>query len=545
MNATLSSSRLFRLAPLALALVMAACTVGPDFRPPSTAALPARFARADAGRESAAPDVAPVASAASASSGASVASAASGAGANPVPPAVAAVSGDAPAALDPPDAAFWRGFGDPVLSGLITAALASNPDLRVSIARYDEANALLRNARFDLFPTVTANAQIGHQLISRDQAYGAPRSERDTPSSGANLNASWELDLFGRVRRGVESQRAETAASAADLRAVRVAIAGDVAAAYLDLRGQQERLRIARENAANQRDTLRLIDTRFAAGRGSEFDAARQRAQYETTSSRVAVYEAAIGVDEHRLAVLTGQPPDALIARLDAPAPLPVVPAGIDPGTPAGLLRRRPDVAAAEARLHAATARVGVATADLFPRFTFSGFIGSLTNSYGVFREGSDQNLAMLGIDWSFLDIGRVRARIAQSDAQAAQQLAQYQQTVLGALEDTENALLRAARTRDEAAALERAAADSARAEQIARARFTAGSIGYFEVLDAQRSRLDAQDAAADSRTRGAAAVVALYKALAGGWPPDAANAAASVQRDAAANPGAEAAVNR
>lgn len=533
MNASYSLSPLFRLAPLALALVMAACTVGPDFRPPSTATLPARFARADAGRESAAPDVAPVA-------GASAASAASGAEANPVPPAAAGAgaSSDATATVDPPDAAFWRGFGDPELSRLIAAALASNPDLRVSIARYDEANALLRNARFDLFPTVTASAQIGHQLISKDQAYGAPRSERDTPSSGANLNASWELDLFGRVRRGVESQRAETAASAADLRAVRVAIAGDVAAAYIDLRGQQERLRIARENAANQRDTLQLIDARFAAGRGSEFDAARQRAQYETTSSRVAVYEAAIGVDEHRLAVLTGQTPDALIARLDAPAPLPVVPAGIDPGTPGGLLRRRPDVAAAEARLHAATARVGVATADLFPRFTFSGFIGSLTNSYGVFREGSDQNLAMLGIDWSFLDIGRVRARIAQSDAQAAQQLAQYQQTVLGALEDTENALLRAARTRDEAAALGRAAADSARAEQIARARFTAGSIGYFEVLDAQRSRLDAQDAAADSRARGAAAVVALYKALAGGWPPD-----ASVE--AAANPGMEAAANR
>ncbi|MBI0329613.1 TolC family protein [Burkholderia plantarii] len=529
---------------------MAACTVGPDFRPPSTAALPARFARADAGRESAVPDIAPVAGA-SAASGASVASgtAAVPVRAEPVPPAAAEAeadaSGDAPAAVDRPDAAFWHGFGDPVLSGLIAAALASNPDLRVSIARYDEANALLRNARFDLFPTVTANAQIGHQLISRDQAYGAPRSERDTPSSGANLNASWELDLFGRVRRGVESQRAETAASAADLRAVRVAIAGDVAAAYLDLRGQQERLRIARENAANQRDTLRLIDARFAAGRGSEFDAARQRAQYETTASRVAVYEAAIGVDEHRLAVLTGQTPDALIARLDAPAPLPALPAGIDPGTPAALLRRRPDVAAAEARLHAATARVGVATADLFPRFTFSGFIGSLTNSYGVFREGSDQNLAMLGIDWSFLDVGRVRARIAQSDAQAAQQLAQYQQTVLGALEDTENALLRVARTRDEAAALERAAADSARAEQIARARFTAGSIGYFEVLDAQRSRLDAQDAAADSRTRGAAAVVALYKALAGGWPPDAANAVASTQAESAASPGAEAAANR
>ena len=315
------------------------------------------------------------------------------------------------------------------------------------------------------------------------------------------------------------------------MRAVRVAIAGEVARTFVDLRGSQERLRIARENAENQKQTLALINARVGAGRGSELDAARARAQYESTTSRIAVYEAAIGVDEHRLAVLTGQTPDALIGRFDTPkgvpAPLPALAADIDPGTPGDLLLRRPDVAAAQARLHAATAQVGVATADLFPRFTLAGLLGSATSSYGFFRAGSDTNLIALGIDWSFLDVGRVRARIAASDAEAAGQLAQYRQTVLGALEETENALLRVARTRDETAHLVRAADDSARAAQLAQTRFSAGAIDYYEVLDAQRTLLQAQDAAADARMRSATSTVALYKALAGGWPSGLAQAEA------------------
>ncbi|MDR8727084.1 efflux transporter outer membrane subunit [Burkholderia pseudomultivorans] len=470
----------FRLSALAMSAMLAACAVGPDFKRPDTVTA-ARFAR-DA-HPSMQYDAAP------------------------------------PDASAEADAAFWRGFGDPALTRLIDAALAANQDLQAAVSRYDASNALLSQAAFDRYPTITASGQIGHQLSSKDQAFGAPRSVRDTPVSSVGINAAWELDLFGRVRRSIESQRAETAASAADLRAVRVAIAGEVASTYVDLRGSQARLRIARDNAANQQQTLALINARVGAGRGSELDAARARAQYEATTSRIAVYEAAIGVDEHRLAVLTGQTPDALIGRFDAPAPLPVLAADVDPGTPGDLLRRRPDVAAAEARLHAATARVGVATADLFPRFTLSGLLGSATNSYGFFRAGSDTNLIALGIDWSFLDVGRVRARIAASDAEAAGQLAQYRQTVLGALEETENALLRVARSRDETAHLVQAASDSARAAQLAQVRFSAGAIDYYEVLDAQRTLLQAQDAAADARMRSATATVALYKALAGGWP--------------------------
>ncbi|WP_010098215.1 TolC family protein, partial [Burkholderia ubonensis] len=296
-------SAVFRLSALAMSLALAACAVGPDYERPASA-VSARFARDEspATQRDAAP---------------------------------AGTSADA-------DAAFWRGFGDSALTRLIDAALAANQDLQLAVSRYDASNALLRETRFDQIPTITASGQIGHRLTSKDQAFGAPRDQRDKPTSSVGINAAWELDLFGRMRRAVEAQRAETAASAADVRAVRIAIAGEVARAYVDLRGSQERLRIARENADNQRQTLALIDARVGAGRGSELDAARARAQVESTTSRIAVYEAAIGVDEHRLAVLTGQPPGALIGELDAPAPLPALVVDIDPGTPGDLLRRRP-----------------------------------------------------------------------------------------------------------------------------------------------------------------------------------------------------------
>jgi NodT family efflux transporter outer membrane factor (OMF) lipoprotein len=461
------------VATVLLTSTLAACAVGPDYqRPDLSSQTLEHFARSDSSTESAS-----------------------------APPAR--------------DTKFWRSFNDPKLSALVARALATNNDLRVALARYDSDNALLREAKFDRYPTVTASAQVGHQRVSQDQAYGFPRS---ADVYGVSASASWELDLWGRVRRNVEAQRAETAARSGDLQALQISIVGEVANAYVHLRGAQERLRVARNNADNQRETLRIVNVRLNAGRDADFDAARARAQFESTASRVPVLEAQIAVDEHRLAVLTGRAPGALIAELDMPGPLPALPDRIDPDTPANLLRRRPDVAAAEERLHAATARVGVATADLFPRLTLEGMIGSFAFG-GIFNSGSETNLVALGIDWSFLDIGRVRARIAASNADASGLLAQYQQTVLLALEDTENALVRYSNTHREDEHLERAAAESTRAAQLARTQFQAGTIGLYEVLDAERVQLQAQDAFADGRTRGAMIAIALYKALAGGWP--------------------------
>ncbi|MCL1636037.1 efflux transporter outer membrane subunit [Luteimonas sp. SX5] len=475
----LKPTALAMLKTAALTLALAACAVGPDFVKPTVAA-PERFARAEAAATPTAADI----------------------------------------ALREADAEFWRGFEDPQLTWLVEESLAANHDLRIALSRYDRANALLREAKFDRFPTVTADAQASDARSSADQAPGASRADRDGESYSAGISATWELDLFGRIRRNVEANRADAAATAADLEALQVAIVGEVARTYIELRGLQERLHVARENTDNQRETLRLVQARLDAGRDTEFDTSRARAQLETTSARIPALEAQIAVSMHRLGVLSGKTPDALIGELDAQKPLPALPARLDAGTPGELLRRRPDIAAAEHRLHAATARIGVATADLFPRFTLGGLIGSQAiDSSALFERDSETRLVALGIDWSFLDIGRVRARIAASDADAAGELARYQQTVLLALEDTENALVRYAKARVEDGHLERAATDSARAAQLARVRYEAGASGLLEVLDAERTRLQAQEAFADARTRSVVGAVGLYKALAGGWP--------------------------
>jgi multidrug efflux system outer membrane protein len=500
-SSTMNKLRL--ITTVLLTSMLAACAVGPDYeRPVMPTPIPDNFARAESGAAS---------GAAQGSGSAAASGAASGTNTNARPDGAGAATASAA------DAEFWRSFNDPKLTALVEQALAANNDLRIALSRYDSSNALLRQAKFDRYPTVTASAQAGHQRVAQDQDYGFPRSN---DIYGVSANASWELDLFGRVRRSVEAQRAETAARSGDLQAIQISIVAQVADAYVNLRGTQERLRVARSNADNQRETLRIVNVRLSAGRGADFDTARARAQFESTAARVPVLEAQIAVDEHRLAVLTGRAPGELIADLDIPGPLPALPARIDPDTPAELLRRRPDVAAAEQRLHAATARVGVVTADLFPRLSLQGMLGTFAfSSGGLFNSGGETNLLALGVDWSFLDIGRVRARIAAGNADASGLLAQYQQTVLLALEDTENALVRYSHTRTEDEHLERAAADSARASQLASVQFQTGTIGLYELLDAQRVQLQAQDAFADGRTRSAVTAIALYKALAGGWP--------------------------
>jgi NodT family efflux transporter outer membrane factor (OMF) lipoprotein len=454
---------------LASAALVGGCAVGPDFKAPAAPQAAAQFARAE--------------------------------------PAPAAPQAE-------PDAAFWQRFQDPQLTQLVERALGDNQDLQVALARLDGAQALLRESRFDQFPTVTLSGRATQQKLS--EAFYGPRSQR---SYTAGLAASWEIDVFGRVRRNIEARNADLSAGAADLAALQVAIAAQVAGSYADLRGWQQRLALAQANAANQQDTLHLVRLRLEHGSGTEFDLARAQAQLEATRSRIPALQAQIAMAQHRLAVLTGQVPEALIAQLEQPSALPQLPPAIDPGTPAGLLRRRPDVAAAEARLHAATARIGVATADLFPRLSLGGLLGSTALHGGsLFEGGSATGSVFLGVDWSFLDVGRVRARIAASEAGAQAALAQYQQAVLLALEDTENALVRLQRTRAEDAHLAQAAEQRQRAEQLALRRYQLGSVGLYEVLDAQRDLYAAQDAAADSRARGLRAAVALYQALAGGW---------------------------
>ncbi len=416
-----------------------------------------------------------------------------------------------------PDGEFWRAFDDAMLTELVERALSANHEIRTAVANYDAANALLREQRLNQFPVVTASAEAARQRLSTDQAYGYPRS---SDRFGAGINATWELDLFGRVRRAVQAQQAETAAKVDDLYAVQVVIVGQVVTSYVRMRGLQERLRVARANAENQQQALDVVLSRLESGRGNEYDVSRAKALLESTRARIAPLEAQAGFDQHRLAVLTGELPERLISTLGRPSRLPALSLPIDPGTPADLLRRRPDVMAAEHRLHAATARIGVATADLFPRLSLGAMLGTFSlNGSDLFAGRSESNFVALGIDWSFLDVGRVRSRIEASHAQARGHLSNYQDTVLKALEDTENALMRLSSTRQEVDHLERAAQESEKSALLARNRFSVGAIELFELLDVERSLLQAQDAYAESQTRSAMATVSLFTALAGGWP--------------------------
>jgi NodT family efflux transporter outer membrane factor (OMF) lipoprotein len=437
----------------------------------------------------------------------------------PVPQAFAWAPA-APAETVAGDAQFWRTIGDPVLAGLVERALRENTDLRIAFARYESANALLRGAKFDRLPTVRARAGADHQLLSADQAPGLDRDARDGHGYSAAATLSWEIDLFGRVRKGIAARHAEVRAASGDLQALQVAIVAQVSRDYFGLRGLQERLRVARENQHSQAETLRLVEAGYAVGHGTEFDVARARSQLAGTSARVPALEAEIAVTLHRLAVLTGQVPEALLGQLDAPQALPALPLALDPGTPGDLLRRRPDIAAAESRVAAATARIGVARAELFPRFTLGALFGGQAASAGsLWSSDGESRLVALGIDGSFLDFGRVRAHIAAANADADAELAGYEQAILRALQETEDALVRYDRARSEDAQLAAAAADSALAASLARKRYEAGAAQLLDVLDAERSNLQAQDAAAQARTRSFTGLIDIYRALAGGWP--------------------------
>jgi outer membrane protein, multidrug efflux system len=458
----------------ALSLGLTACSVGPHYKQP-TLALPQQFT---------APDT----------------------------PSV-----DVSSHAEADDPEFWHSFNDPELSSLVQRALSANNDLRAALAHYDSANALLREAKFDRYPTVTMSTSVGRQKFSADQAFGYPRNNRFfTPG----INASWELDFFGRVRHNIEAQRQRTLADASDLAAMQVTVVGEVASTYIDLRGRQELLRIARENVENEQETVKLVEAAYSAGRGTEFDTSRARALLETTTSRIPELLSAVALDEHRLAVLCGVTPDTLASELEVAKPLPDLPKHIDPKTPANLVRRRPDVSASEERLHAATEQIGIATADLFPRVNFAGLLG-FNELHGdtPFDGVSAVNLAALNIDWSFLDTGRVRARLAAKRADGNAQLAQYQQSVLLALEDVEDALVSYARSQDRDVQLQLAAKDSKRAADLANIRFRSGATGLLDLLDAQRAQLKDEDAYAESHFNSALSAVLLYKSLAGGWP--------------------------
>ncbi len=420
---------------------------------------------------------------------------------------------------------YWTAFADPLLNSLVDDALAHNKDLGVAAANLQAARAARRLAGFDQYPTVTLAGSYTHNLDSKQQLPFLDRHDREFDTAQGAFDGLWELDLFGRVRRNVEAARGDLGASTATLRDARVSVIAEVARDYFILRGLQDQLALTMRNADNQLNTAKLTRTRLQAGRGNELDTSRALASIPTL-------QASIATTTYRLSVLTGRQPTALGERLSPQAPMPRLPTLNAIGTPEQLLRRRPDVRVAERRLAAATARIGVAMGDLFPKVTITGEVGYWAPTFGDFGKG-DARFFSVGpsISWAAFDLGRVRARISSAKAQTDAALAGYEGAVLNALEDTEGTLISYGRSQSRREALQLAAAASDKAADLAHKRFEGGLIDFLEVLDAERTALSAELLLSQGRTDVATSLVAVYKALGAGWAVSESNAATTAQR--------------
>jgi multidrug efflux system outer membrane protein len=414
---------------------------------------------------------------------------------------------------------WWRGFNDAMLNELVGRALANNHDLRIATANLREARALRRFSQFDLLPVPQGSAGYTKTRTSQAAAPFLPPNLLELGLYDAGFDATWELDLFGRVRRSIEAATADVQMAEANRRDVQVSLVSEVARNYFELRGAQNEWAVAQQNATNQQQTVQITQARLEGGRGTELDVARARAQWNGVLATIPPIETTIAQAMHRLAVLTGQQPTALVSELQTPAPLPRLPALVAIGNPEELLRRRADVRAAERQLAAATARIGVATADLFPRVTFNGsFALEATALSNLGNSGNEAWSFGPRITWAALDLGHVRARIQAADARTEAALANYERTVLTTLEETENALVNFGREQVRRDYLAESVQSSETAAALARQRFEAGATDFLTVLDAERVWLVSRDELAQSQTRTATALVAVYKALGGGW---------------------------
>jgi multidrug efflux system outer membrane protein len=440
----------------------------------------------------------------------------------PNEPPVALTTLDPHLAAAPQSAAgWWKAFGDPELDSLVDRALASNLDLRIAIDRVREARALFRDTQLDQFPRVTTEAAYSR---SKEQAPGFSANRVDVKQADIGFDAAWEIDLFGRVRHQVESARADAEAARADLSFAQVTVAAEVARNYLELRGAQVRRAVAEENARTQRDTLHLTEVRYQIGPGDPVDVESARARLNATEAVIPALRTAEAQAGHRLAVLIGQRPGALDAELAAPTPAATQAAGptaIPIGDATDFLRRRPDVRAAERRLAAETARTGVATADLFPRVSITGFVGFLSGDLSsLFKGGSRAWAVSPTLTWPGLDIGGAHARLRAQQARGDESLALYDQTVLRAVEDLQNALVAYRERQVQVVSLSQQVAASRRAAELAHIRYQEGRIDFLRVLDAERTRLGAEDDLAQAQTQANVDVVSIYKALGGGLGP-------------------------
>lgn len=430
--------------------------------------------------------------------------------------------------IDPPDEAdleftqdflWWKSFEDPLLESLLERAMAANLSIQAAEARVERARALRRASSSDARPQLSAAAGHTRQRSSPATSRSSDSSTSARSTYDIGLNASWEIDFFGGTRRSAEAAQARLESSVDERRAVQLAVLAEVSRNYYTVRGAQKGRAITETNIELQERTLELVETLFRLGEASEFDATRARAQLQLTQSRMPAIDAIIREGMYRLSVLLGSPPGTLLEEMSEPTSLPALPDRLPLGQASDILRRRPDVRAAERTLAASTADIGIATADLFPRFTLLGSVGRSGESLDDLRSSvSDRYLWSQFIQWPILQGGLIRSQIQIEKAEALEAAALYEQTVLEALADAESALISYLRQRDTQSILRQALASQQRSVELARKLFNAGEENFLSVLDAERELISVENDLVISETDTVLRLITLYTALGGGW---------------------------
>jgi len=419
-----------------------------------------------------------------------------------------------------PVARWWTGFHDPLLDSLVARAVEGNLDLRISAARIREARASRGIAIAAGLPQVAASGGYSRskQLVAR--ADGVALAESSSPRSvfEAGFDATWEIDIFGGVRRDTEAATARVQAAEEAHEDVLVTLVAEVARNYIELRGAERQIEILDQTVESQKESLALAKARFDSGIGAELDVARAEGLLADTLAQRPTLEVLRQQFAFRIGILLGRNPEAVLAELDAPRAVPPGPPEVPKVLPSELLSRRPDLRRSERELAAATARIGVAKADLFPRFNLIGSFGRRSTDLSSFNASSQFWSGGFFFQWPIFAGGRILANIHVQEARQEQALFQYQKAILIALEEVEDALSaheRELRRRDW---LTSAVEANRRSLELATDRYTSGLENFLSVLDAQRSVYSAEDQLVQSQRSVAVALIALYKALGGGW---------------------------
>jgi outer membrane protein, multidrug efflux system len=456
-------------------LAVSGCTVGPDYKTPDVN-TPGRFSIGDANHPSTAPDI----------------------------------------------SQWWNSLNDTMLTSLIEEARTSNLDLRIAAARIAQARAAAGIVDSAQMPTVNMYGAYTDTRVTKNTDLGPFYPRREFPDYQTGFDASWEIDVFGGTRRAVEAAKADVQAAVASDRDVLVTLTAEIARTYITLRQYQRRLVIANENAGLQRGTLEIVEGRYKAGLTSELDVQRANAQLQATLAVIPSTQTAIAVSRHRLAVLLGKEPGALDARLAQANPIPATQPVVPVGLPSDLLRRRPDIRRAERQLAAANARIGVATSDLFPKFALTGSFGQESSNTGNLFDHSSRFWSITpGFSWPVFDGDRIKSNIRFQTARQEEAMAVYIKSVLNALEETENSLTAYGNERVRMEHIASAVAANRRSVQLASALYAQGLADFLTLLDAQRVLFIAEDQLAESQAATATDLVALYKAMGGGWNPE------------------------